>query len=165
MVGDAVSASAISGIVIGGVRKFTITNRGGGYGMIPTVQVSSAPVGGVTAVGIASMIGGINVCNLNSNPRLRSVQRVDVTNAGSGYTVAPSLTFSTTDNTGSGAAATASISEIGGVGIVTLSNSGGGFVEPPTVTFSSPKACWSSSNSNFRLSNSWWRCKCNFCNN
>jgi hypothetical protein len=139
MVGDAVSASAISGIVIGGVRKFTITNRGGGYGMIPTVQVSSAPVGGVTAVGIASMIGGINVCNLNSNPRLRSVQRVDVTNAGSGYTVAPSLTFSTTDNTGSGAAATASISEIGGVGIVTLSNSGGGFVEPPTVTFSSPK--------------------------
>jgi hypothetical protein len=139
MVGDAVSASAISGIVIGGIRKFTITNRGGGYGMIPTVQVSSASAGGVTAVGIASMIGGINVCNLNSNPRLRSVQRVDVTNAGSGYTVAPSLTFSTTDNTGSGAAATASISEIGGVGIVTLSNSGGGFVEPPTVTFSSPK--------------------------
>ena len=139
MVGDAVSASAISGIVLGGVRKFTITNRGGGYGMIPTVQVSSAPAGGVTAVGIASMIGGINVCNLNSNPRLRSVQRVDVTNAGSGYTVAPSLTFSTTDNTGSGSAATASLSEIGGVGIVTLSNSGGGFVEPPTVTFSSPK--------------------------
>tara|TARA_A200000159_G_scaffold29550_1_gene26165 strand:+ start:839 stop:3403 length:2565 start_codon:yes stop_codon:yes gene_type:complete len=139
MVGDAVSASAISGIVLGGVRKFTITNRGGGYGMIPTVQVSSAPAGGLTAVGIASMIGGINVCNLNSNPRLQSVQRVDVTNAGSGYTVAPSLTFSTTDNTGSGAAATASLSEIGGVGIVTLSNSGGGFVEPPTVTFSRPK--------------------------
>jgi len=139
MVGNAVSASAISGIAVGGVRKFTITNRGGGYGMIPTVQVSSAPVGGITAVGVASMIGGINVCNLNSNPRLQSVQRVDVTNAGSGYTVAPSLTFSTTDNTGSGAAATASLSEIGGVGIVTLSNSGGGFVEPPTVTFSNPK--------------------------
>lgn len=139
MVGDAVSASAISGIVLGGVRKFTITNRGGGYGMIPTVQVSSAPAGGITAVGIASMIGGINVCNLNANPRLQSVQRVDVTNAGSGYTVAPSLTFSTTDNTGSGAAATATLSEIGGVGIVTLSNVGGGFVTPPTVTFSNPK--------------------------
>jgi len=139
MVGDAVSASAFSGIVPGGVRKFTITNRGGGYGMIPTIEISSAPAGGVTAVGIASMIGGIQVCNLNANPRLQSVQRIDITNPGSGYTVAPLLTFSTTDNTGSGAAAFASLTEIGGVGIVTLSNFGGGFIEPPTVTFSNPK--------------------------
>ena len=139
MVGDAVSASAVSGIVLGGVRKFTVTNRGGGYGMIPTVSVSSAPSGGITAVGVASMIGGINVCNLNANPRLQSVQRVDVVNAGSGYTNAPSVTFRTTDGTGAGAAATATLSEIGGVGIVTLSNAGGGFVTPPTVTFTNPK--------------------------
>ena len=85
------------------------------------------------------MIGGINVCNLNANPRFQSVQRVDVTNAGSGYTTAPSVTFSTTDGTGSGAVASASLSEIGGVGIVTLSNAGGGFFEAPTVTFSRPK--------------------------
>ena len=38
--------------------------------MIPTVNVSAAPSGGLTAVGIATMIGGINVCNLNANPRL-----------------------------------------------------------------------------------------------
>ena len=139
MVGNAVSASAVSGIVVGGVRKFTISNRGGGYGMVPTVEVSAAPSSGVTASGIATMIGGINVCNLNANPRLQSVQRVDVVNAGSGYTVAPSVTFSTTDGTGAGAAATATISEVGSVGIVTLSNAGGGFVEAPTVTFSTPK--------------------------
>ena len=139
MVGDAVSASAISGVVIGGVRRFTITNRGGGYGMLPTVGISSAPSGGVTAVGIATMIGGINVCNLNANPRLQSVQSVNVVNAGSGYTVAPSITFRTTDGTGTGAAATAILSQIGGVGIVTLTNSGGGFVAAPTVTFSNPK--------------------------
>ena len=35
---------------------------------------------------------------------LQSVQGVDVANAGSGYTVAPSVTFSTTDGTGTGAA-------------------------------------------------------------
>ena len=139
MVGNAVSAAAVSGIVVGGVRKFTISNRGGGYGMVPTVEVSAAPSSGVTASGIATMIGGINVCNLNANPRLQSVQRVDVVNAGSGYTVAPSVTFSTTDGTGTGAAATATISEVGSVGIVTLSNAGGGFVEAPTVTFSTPK--------------------------
>ena len=63
MVGTAVNATAITGIITsGGVRSFTITNRGGGYGMVPTVGVSSAPSGGITAVGIASMIGGINVC-------------------------------------------------------------------------------------------------------
>ena len=139
MVGNAVNASAVSGIVLGGVRKFTISNRGGGYGMIPTVGISSAPSGGISAVGIATMIGGINVCNLNANPRLQSVQRVDITNAGSGYTTPPSVKFSTTDGTGTGAAATATLSEIGGVGIVTLSNAGGGFVTPPTVTFSNPK--------------------------
>ena len=106
MVGTAVQATAITGLVDGGVQSFTITNRGGGYGMVPTVEVSAAPSGGLTAVGIATMIGGINVCNLNANPRLQSVQRVDVVNPGFGYTVAPSVTFRTTDGTGTGAAAT-----------------------------------------------------------
>ncbi len=135
MVGNAVNATAIVGIITsGGVRSFTITNRGGGYGMVPTVQVSSAPTGGVTAVGIASMIGGIQVCNLNANPRLQSVQRVDVSNPGSGYTVAPSVTFSTTDGTGVGAAATANIGD-NIVGIVTITNSGGGYITNPTISF------------------------------
>ena len=135
MVGNAVNATAIVGIITsGGVRSFTITNRGGGYGMVPTVQVSSAPTGGVTAVGIASMIGGIQVCNLNANPRLQSVQRVDVSNPGSGYTVAPSVTFSTTDGTGVSAAATATIGD-DVVGIVTITNSGGGYIINPTISF------------------------------
>ena len=135
MVGTAVNATAITGIITsGGVRSFTITNRGGGYGMVPTVGVSSAPSGGITAVGIASMIGGINVCNLNANARLQSVQRVDIANPGSGYTVAPSVTFSTTDGTGVGAAATTEIGD-GTVGVVTLTKSGGGYVNLPTITF------------------------------
>jgi len=65
LVGSASSAIATASIFEGGVRFFTVTNRGGGYSSIPTVGVSSAPAGGTTAVGIATMIGGINVCNLN----------------------------------------------------------------------------------------------------
>ena len=80
------------------------------------------------------MIGGINVCNLNVNPRLQSVQRVDVANPGYGYTVAPSVTFRTTDGTGAGAAATATIGD-DIVGIVTITNSGGGYITNPTISF------------------------------
>ena len=134
MVGTAVSATAVTGLVDGGVRAFTITNRGGGYGMVPTVNIGSAPAGGVTAVGIATMIGGINVCNLNANPRLQSVQGVNVSNPGSGYTVAPTVTFSTTDGTGSGAAATTILGD-DIVGIVTITNPGGGYIDNPVITF------------------------------
>ena len=138
MVGTAVNATAFSGIVDGGVRRFTISNRGGGYAVVPNVEISAAPSGGMTAAGIATMIGGINVCNLNANPRLQSVQSVNVTNAGFGYTVAPLVNFRTTDGSGSGAAATTLLGD-GVVGIVTLTNAGGGFVSAPTVTFSEPK--------------------------
>ena len=134
MVGTAVNATAVTGLVDGGVRSFTVTNRGGGYGMVPTVNIGAAPSGGVTAVGIATMIGGINVCNLNANPRLQSVQAVNVSNPGSGYTVAPTVTFSTTDGTGSGAAATTVIGD-DIVGIVTITNPGGGYITNPVITF------------------------------
>jgi len=135
MVGNAVNATAsISGLISGGVRFVTITNRGGGYGSVPIVGVSSAPSGGVTAVGIASMIGGIQVCNLNANPRLQSVQSVNISNPGSGYTTIPSVTFSTSDGTGVGAAATATIgSDI--IGPISITNSGGGYITNPTISF------------------------------
>ena len=62
LVGAAVTATATAAIFNGGVRFFTVTgNRGGGYSSIPTVGVSSAPSGGTTAVGIATMIGGITI--------------------------------------------------------------------------------------------------------
>ena len=104
--------------------------------MTPTVEISAAPSGGLTAVGIATMIGGINVCNLNANPRLKSVQSVNVVNPGFGYTVAPSVTFRTTDGTGSGAAATTVLGD-DIVGVVTVTNAGGGYVSNPVITFTS----------------------------
>ena len=134
LVGAAVTATATVAIFDGGVRQFTISNRGGGYSSVPTVLVSAAPLGGTTAVGIASMIGGINVCNLNANPRDQSVQRVDVANSGAGYTVAPSVRFTGGGSGGTGAAATVTIGD-GVVGIVTVTNGGSGYTTPPTITF------------------------------
>ena len=137
LVGAAVQAAATVAIFDGGVRQFTITNRGGGYSSVPTVVVSAAPSGGTTAVGIATMIGGINVCNLNANPRDQSVQRVDVSNSGAGYTVAPGVRFTGGGSGGTGAAATATIGD-GVVGIVTITNGGSGYTTPPTITIQNP---------------------------
>jgi len=133
LVGAGVTATATSAIFDGGVRLFTISNRGGGYSSVPTVGLTSAPAGGVTAVGIATMIGGINVCNLNANPKLQSVQEVRIVNSGAGYTVAPSVKISG-GGSGTGAAVTSTIGD-GVVGIITVTSGGSGYVDSPTISF------------------------------
>ena len=132
MIGVGVTASAITSIVNGGVRSITVTNRGGGYTTTPTVGISSAPIGGQTATAVASMIGGIVVCNDNTNPKARSVQSVNIINPGYGYTVAPRIRFIGGD--GSGATGIASIGN-GIIGKIILTNSGSGYVSPPPITF------------------------------
>ena len=132
LVGTGVTATAVTNIVDGGVKYITMTNRGGGYLNIPSVGLSSAPSGGVSAVGIASMIGGIQYCNLNINANQKSVQAIYLSNAGAGYTVAPAVTV--TSSSGSGAAGTAYIGDAV-VGIITVTNGGSGYVESPSITF------------------------------
>jgi len=135
LVGSGVTATATASILNGGVRFFSITNRGGGYSVIPTVGVTSAPAGGTNAVGVATMIGGINVCNLNANEKLQSVQAVNVVNSGTGYTVAPTVKFIVpSGQSGSGAAATTVIGD-GIVGIITVTSGGGGYTASPTISF------------------------------
>ena len=132
LIGAGITASAITGIVNGGVRYVTVTNRGGGYNNIPRVAISSAPSGGMTAVGIATMIGGIIDCNGTSSLK---VQGIEIINPGYGYTVAPSILFF--GGGGVGAAATSTIGN-GIIGIITVTNGGSGYIAPPTVAFSSP---------------------------
>ena len=132
LIGVGTTATATASIVDGGVQFITVTNRGGGYSTIPTIGISSAPAGGLTGVATARMIGGINVCNLNVNPKLQSIQNVDIVNAGYGYTSTPLIRF--IGGGGSGAAATAAIGD-GVVGIVTLTSSGSGYTTSPTITF------------------------------
>ena len=132
LVGTASQATAVAGITTGVIRNITITNRGGGYKVKPSVGIGSAPVGGVTGIATVRMISGINVCNLNTNAALKSVQHVDLVNAGSGYTIAPSVRIY--GGGGTGAAATATIGDYG-VGIVTVTAAGGGYVSAPQITF------------------------------
>jgi hypothetical protein len=131
MIGAGVTATAITSLVNGGIRFFTVTNRGGGYTSAPRVAISSAPSGGITGIGSATMIGGIVVCAENVNPAARSVQSVEVINPGAGYTIAPQVLFF---GDGVGAAATATIGN-NIVGIITITNAGGGYVGIPTITF------------------------------
>lgn len=132
VVGLAVTATATTMIVNGGIKFITVTNRGGGYTSTPTVGISSAPTGGVTATAIATMISGIVVCNDNVNPAAQSVQSVRLINPGTGYTAAPGVRF--IGGGGSGAAAT-SVIENGIVGIVTITSGGSGYTTSPTITF------------------------------
>ena len=131
--GIASTATATAHIVSGGVRLIQITNRGEGYTTAPTVAISSAPFGGLTASGIATMISGIIGCD-GSKDSLK-VQGVQITNAGYGYTVAPGVAF--IGGGGSGVAATTYIGN-GVVGVITVTSQGSGYFSAPTITFSAP---------------------------
>jgi hypothetical protein len=131
MVGTGITASAITTIVNGGIRFFTVTNRGSGYINSPRVAISSAPFGGVTGIGSATLIGGIVVCTDSANPATKSVQSIEVINPGMGYTIAPKVLIF---GDGSGATATSTIGD-GIVGVITVTNAGGGYINSPSIVF------------------------------
>lgn len=127
MVGIGSSATAITSIVNGGVTKVVITNRGDGYTGSPRVEFG--PSIGLTATGIATMIGGIvDLCQ--SDPTLLRVQGVEIINPGFGYTVPPTVAFY--GGGGSGAQAYSLIGN-GIVGVVTITSPGSGYSTEPTI--------------------------------
>jgi len=130
LVGSAATATANTYIVNGGVRFFTLSTRGDGYSSAPRVAISSAPSGGLTAVGVATMIGDLVDCS--GSKAASKVQGVEVVNSGYGYTVAPSVAFF--GGGGAGAAATATIGD-GLVGIITVTSGGSGYSTSPSVSF------------------------------
>jgi len=132
LVGSAATATAAvqGGVVDGGVRFFTLSNRGNGYSSAPRVAISSAPTTGLTAVGVATMIGDLVDCT--GDKADSKVQGVEVVNAGYGYTEPPSVAFF--GGGGAGAAATATIGD-GVIGIVTVTSGGSGYSTAPGVSF------------------------------
>ena len=124
LVGTATTATAISGLVNGGIRSITLTNQGAFYPTAPTVAISSAPSSGIT--GVATVIMDRD-----------AISKIYQTNSGAGYISAPLIEF--ISSTGLGAKATVGIATTGGVGVTTITAGGGGYMLTPTVTFSTPK--------------------------
>jgi len=132
LIGSASTATAnVLGIgTIGGLQRIYISNRGHDYTSPPAVAISSAPSGGVTAVGFSTLISTIIDCDGMKSSKVQGVQLI---NPGYGYTSIPSLVFN--GGGGAGAAATVAIGD-GVIGIVTLTSQGSGYSTVPTVTFS-----------------------------
>ena len=135
LIGAAVTATGTATTCpSGSVNSISITNMGRGYSKAPLIGFSSAPNGGTTAVGIASITTDFIGCGGDKDGK---VHRVYITNSGCGYTVAPWVSFETPKGeTGVGAAATAGITTLGSVQTVTVTNGGNGYVKNPNVSIS-----------------------------
>ena len=85
----AVGAAGIA--TTGSVGIITFTSTGAEYSTNPSVTFSAAPAGGTTAIGTAFI-----------NTTLKTVSRIEVTNSGFGYTVAPTITIGAASTIGFG---------------------------------------------------------------
>lgn len=128
LIGVGSSATAYATIGTGYIRQIYLNNDGYDYISSPIVAISSAPFGGMnaSAVAITTSVSGVY-----------SVKEILLTNAGSGYTQAPTITIS--GGGGTGAAATCSIETVqSGITSFVMSNNGSGYANIPTINVSGP---------------------------
>ena len=110
----------------GYIRQIVLNDDGSGYTSTPNVAISTAPAGvghvNATAVAITTTRAGVF-----------SIERIELTHAGIGYTQAPLVTI--TGGGGVGAAATAALEQTNfGIVDFTIINNGAGYGTKPTVT-------------------------------
>ena len=98
----------------------------------PLIGISSAPDGGISAVGIASISNTFVDCDTGLTDG--KIVAINLSNAGSGYTEAPMVTIQDPEGTGVGAAATAGITTIGSIGVVSIVSGGSGYTTSPSFT-------------------------------
>jgi hypothetical protein len=124
LIGTGSAATATATINTGYVRQIFLNNDGYNYISTPIVQISSAPVGGQNASAIAIT---------TSRAGVYSIESIILTNAGAGYTVAP--TISIVGGGGTNAIATCSIeTSRSGISRFVITNSGSGYVNSPIVS-------------------------------
>jgi len=127
LVGSGVTATATATVNTGYVRNIFLNDDGSGYTSPPTVAIGTAPAGvgnvDATAVAITTVRGGVH-----------SIESIRITNAGVGYTEAPTITF--TGGGGTGAAATCSVeTSLRGVTAISVIEEGRGYTVAPTISF------------------------------
>ena len=122
LIGIGRTATATAQIGSGYVRNIILNNDGYGYTSPPTVSISPAPTGGITAT--ADVISTLNL-------GFYSIKNIVLTNAGIGYTVPPSISII---GTGTGADATCTI-EKNDFGLVStiITDNGVGYSTSPTI--------------------------------
>ncbi len=129
LIGAGTTATANAQINVsnrGYIREIVLNEDGNGYTSAPTVAISTAPfaAGNVdaTAVAITTSKGGVF-----------SIDRIELTHAGIGYTQAPMVQI--IGGGVVGAAATAAVEQTNfGIVDFTMSNNGVGYAATPTVT-------------------------------
>ena len=115
--------------MIGSVSGVTI-NTGGSYAPTGTITATfSAPTGGGTTA-----TGTVQTAVLPGTGGRRRISGVTITNAGTGYTSTPTITFSLTG----APSATVTVRTGLSVASVTVTNGGSGYATAPAVTFGAP---------------------------
>jgi len=123
LIGLGRTATALTTIGTGYIREITLNNDGYGYTSIPTIGISSAPVGGTNASAKV-------ITELKSG--FYAIKQIVLTNAGAGYTIAPNISIF---GNGTGAASTCGIeTSQNGVISITLTDNGVGYSTAPVVT-------------------------------
>jgi len=133
LAGTSVQATAVTGVINGGIQYISLSNRGNSYTYAPRVAISSAPAGGVTGIATAYLLGGVAVCSgAIDDTAKRVVNSIPLVNPGMGYTSNPDIQVF---GDGTGVAATSKM-ENGTIGIVTITAGGSGYSTTPTISFS-----------------------------
>ena len=139
MIGAGSSALGISSYCSSGsLSPVYISNMGKKYSKRPKVGFTSAPDGGVTAIGIASITNEFVNCNGLYGGKVATIW---LSNAGCGYTIAPMVTIQTEKgDDGVGAAATVGIITTGSVMSIAVTDGGSGYQKAPDIWFDMPSS-------------------------
>ena len=113
------TATANTTLSFGAVQQIFLQNDGYGYLAAPTVSISTSPGVDATAVAIMTSRSGIGTA--------KSIDRILLINPGGDYVGVPTVTVPGTG------IATAGITTLGSVGIVTITSGGSGYTTTPNV--------------------------------
>ena len=116
------TATANTTLAFGAVQQIFLQNDGYGYLAAPTVSISTSPGVDATAVAIMTSRSGIGTA--------KSIDRILLINPGGDYVGIPTVTVPGTG------IATAGITTLGSVGIVTITSGGSGYTTTPNVSIS-----------------------------